>query len=120
MIRPEYYGKYGELEAARYLQKHGYRLYDVNYRCRFGEIDLVCTKGRYLVFVEVKTRSDGAIARPAEFVDRFKQERMIRTAMLFLAQNPTKKQPRFDVVEVFLQKDGIKSIKHLENAFTLV
>ena len=36
MIRPEYYGKYGELEAARYLQKQGYKLYDVNYRCRFG------------------------------------------------------------------------------------
>lgn len=33
MIRPEYYGKYGELEAARYLQKQGYKLYDVNYRC---------------------------------------------------------------------------------------
>ena len=54
MIRPEYYGKYGELEAARYLQKQGYKLYDVNYRCRFGEIDLICTKGQYLVFVEVK------------------------------------------------------------------
>ena len=53
MIRPEYYGKYGELEAARYLQKQGYKLYDVNYRCRFGEIDLICTKGQYLVFVEV-------------------------------------------------------------------
>lgn len=66
MIRPEYYGKYGELEAARYLQKQGYKLYDVNFRCRFGEIDLICTKGRYLVFVEVKTRSQGAIADPAD------------------------------------------------------
>ena len=114
MIRPEYYGKYGELEAARYLQKQGYKLYDVNYRCRFGEIDLICTKGQYLVFVEVKTRSQGAIA------DQYKQERIIQTAKLFLAQNPTKKQPRFDVIEVFLQKDGTKSVKHLENAFTLV
>ena len=109
MIRPEYYGKYGELEAARYLQKQGY-----------GEIDLICTKGQYLVFVEVKTRSQGAIADPAEFVDRYKQERIIQTAKLFLAQNPTKKQPRFDVIEVFLQKDGTKSVKHLENAFALV
>ena len=120
MIRPEYYGKYGELEAARYLQKQGYKLYDVNYRCRFAEIDLICTKGRYLVFVEVKTRSQGAIADPAEFVDQYKQERIIQTAKLFLAQNPTKKQPRFDVIEVFLQKDGTKSVKHLENAFALV
>ncbi len=120
MIRPEYYGKYGELEAARYLQKQGYKLYDVNYRCRFGEIDLICTKGQYLVFVEVKTRSQGAIADPAEFVDQYKQARIIQTAKLFLAQNPTKKQPRFDVIEVFLQMDGTKSIKHLENAFALV
>ena len=120
MIRPEYYGKYGELEAARYLQKQGYKLYDVNYRCRFGEIALICTKGQYLVFVEVKTRSQGAIADPAEFVDQYKQARIIQTDKLFLAQNPTKKQPRFDVIEVFLQKDGTKSIKHLENAFALV
>ena len=92
----------------------------MNYRCRFGEIDLICTKGQYLVFVEVKTRSQGAIADPAEFVDQYKQARIIQTAKLFLAQNPTKKQPRFDVIEVFLQKDGTKSIKHLENAFALV
>ena len=102
------------------MRKKRYLLVACNYRCRFGEIDLICTKGQYLVFVEVKTRSQGAIADPAEFVDQYKQERIIQTAKLFLAQNPTKKQPRFDVIEVFLQKDGTKSIKHLENAFALV
>lgn len=64
MIRPEYYGKYGELEAARYLQKQGYKLYDVNYRCRFGEIDLICTKGQYLVFVEDQNPQSGCHCRP--------------------------------------------------------
>lgn len=93
MIRPEYYGKYGELEAARYLQKQGYKLFDVNYHCRFGEIDLICTKGRYLVFVEVKTRSQGAIADPAEFVDRYKQERIIQTAKLFWPKIQRKSSP---------------------------
>ena len=113
-------GTFYEKQAARYLESRGYEILWHSYRCRFGEIDLICTKGQYLVFVEVKTRSQGAIADPAEFVDQYKQERIIQTAKLFLAQNPTEKQPRFDVIEVFLQKDGTKSIKHLENAFALV
>ena len=73
MIRPEYYGKYGELEAARYLQKQGYKLYDVNYRCRFGEIDLVARDGAYLVFVEVKYRSGRAMGEGSCAVDARKQ-----------------------------------------------
>ena len=113
-------GMQGEALVARYLRERGYQLAAHGYRSRYGEIDLIAWDGDVLCFVEVKTRSQGAIADPAEFVDRYKQERIIQTAKLFLAQNPTKKQPRFDVIEVFLQKDGTKSVKHLENAFTLV
>ena len=49
---------YEEL-AAVCLQKKGYRIIERNYRCRQGEVDLVCRHGRYLVFVEVKYRSTG-------------------------------------------------------------
>lgn len=120
MIQKDYVGKYGEIAAANYLRRHHYKLYDVNYRSRFGEIDLIMTKGRYIVFIEVKTRSENSIAEPAEFVDAAKQQKMIQTARCFLSQSKTNFQPRFDVVEVFFENGSIKSVKHLENAFTLL
>ena len=46
MIKQEYIGKYGEMAAVNYLRKKHYKLYDVNFRCRFGEIDAVMTKGK--------------------------------------------------------------------------
>lgn len=120
MVKKEYIGKYGEIAAVNYLRKKRYKLYDVNFRCRFGEIDAVMTKGKYIVFVEVKSRSSGSLASPAEFVDFSKQQKLIKTAEYFLSVNDIKLQPRFDVVEVFFEKGEIKSIKHLENAFTLL
>ena len=119
MIRPEYYGKYGELEAARYLQKQGYKLYDVNYRCRFGEIDLICTKGQYLVFVEVKTRSSEAYGTPAEAVTASKQQLIARggLAWLKLLGNP-EIHFRFDIAEVRIT--GRKAeVNVIKNAFVL-
>ena len=112
-------GKLAELKACEYLRKKRYKLVDVNYSTRFGEIDLIMTKGKYLCFIEVKMRGSGSIASPAEFVDEAKQEKMAKTAALYLQKNPTQLQPRFDVVEVITENDRIKSIKHLENAFEL-
>ncbi len=109
-------GMEGEDAARRYLEKKGYRVVSANYRTRFGEIDIIARTAQYIVFVEVKTRSTGAIARPMEFVDAPKQKRIQKTAMLYLAGHPTGLQPRFDVVEVFLEGDQTK-IRHLENAF---
>ena len=69
---------YEEL-AAVYLQKKGYRVLERNYRCRQGEVDLICTQGPCLVFVEVKYRTDGRMGGPLEAVDKRKQ-RCIRQA----------------------------------------
>ena len=109
-------GEAGEAAARRYLEKKGYCVVSTNYRSRFGEIDIIATTPQYIVFVEVKTRSAGAIARPMEFVDGPKRRRIQKTAMLYLASYPTALQPRFDVIEVMV--DGKRSkINHLENAF---
>ena len=112
-------GKLAELKACEYLQKKRYKLLDVNYSSRFGEIDLIMKKRGYICFIEVKMRSAKSIASPSEFVDISKQEKIAKTAALYLQKNPTKLQPRFDVVEVFTENGEIKSIKHLENAFQL-
>ena len=110
-------GKKGEDIACEYLKKLGWHIIERNYHySRYAEIDIVAKEHDTLVFVEVKTRSAGAIARPMEFVDGPKRRRIQKTAMLYLASHPTALQPRFDVIEVMV--DGKRSkIRHLENAF---
>ena len=113
-------GVFGEHIAARHLRKNGYSLIAANYRSRFGEIDIIAQKGPYIVFVEVKTRSEHFLALPRESVTFDKQERIQKTAMLFLAQNQTELQPRFDVLEIVLggkNKNKVIKLEHIENAF---
>ncbi|MBQ7740140.1 MAG: YraN family protein [Eubacterium sp.] len=118
-------GMLAEREAARYFLKQKYVLVSHNYSSRFGEIDLIFkkknrfSKNGYIVFVEVKMRDVDSIAQPKEFVDASKQQKIIMTAKDYLMKNPTSYQPRFDVAEVFYENNSIKSINHLENAFTL-
>lgn len=114
------YGKIAELKAAIYLRKKGYAVLEHNFRSRFGEIDIVAENGEYLVFVEVKMRNENSIASPREFVDRRKQQRIIATAGYYLNNSSYNLQPRFDVIEVYMKNNKYKSIKHLENAFSLV
>lgn len=113
-------GRWGELKAAEYLGKRGYRLLAAGWHCRFGEVDLILQKGEYLVFAEVKLRKNADFAQAREFVDRHKQQRLLRCAQLYLAGNPTSLQPRFDVVEVYapqgMQTPAPKII-HVEDAF---
>ena len=118
--RPIITGAWGERLAAEYLANKRYKLVAANYRCRFGELDLVVRNRTYLVFVEVKLRKNAAFAMAREYVDVHKQEKLRTTASLFLSQNPTKLQPRFDVIEIYAP-DGIETahpeIIHLEDAF---
>lgn len=94
-------GRWGEAAAADYLRRQGCTIVASGWACRFGEIDLVAEDGKFLAFVEVKLRRSDRYGRAGEFVDRRKQERLRTTAELYLAQTPTRLQPRFDVVEIY-------------------
>lgn len=113
-------GRWGEGIAAEYLRKKRYTIVAANYRCRFGEIDLIAENRQFLVFVEVKLRKSAAFAEAMEFVDRRKQERLKETAAIYLSQNETQKQPRFDVIEIYAP-EGTQTRKptvhHWEDAF---
>lgn len=114
-------GRWGESLAANYLRKKGYRLIGTNYRCRMGEIDLIAENRKYLIFVEVKLRKNADFAEAREFVDRRKQERIKRTAELFLStREGTEKYVRFDIIEIYAP-DGMATkkpaLRHWEDAF---
>ena len=93
-------GPWGEEKAAEYLRRKGYTVEAANYRCRLGEIDLIVRRAGVVAFVEVKLRADDRFAEAREFVDRRKQERLRAAAQMYLSENPTALQPRFDVVEI--------------------
>lgn len=113
-------GAWGEAKAAEYLRGKRYTLVAAGYYCKFGEIDLIVKNRHYLVFVEVKLRKNGNFAKPLEYVDRRKQEKLRLTASMYLAENPTKLQPRFDVIEIYAPQGVFTAdpeIYHLEDAF---
>ena len=113
-------GLFGEAETAKYLRKKGYTLLAHSYRCRFGEIDLIAEKGGVLCFVEVKLRSSAGHGLPREFVDGRKQEKLRRTAEMYLAQKGLDIPARFDVAEVYIEQKDVPLLKefhYIENAF---
>lgn len=113
-------GSWGESVAAAYLRKKHYKLLSTNYRCRYGEIDLIVSDKKYLVFVEVKLRKTDNFAAAMEHVDYRKQQRIRTTAAFFLSEYRTELQPRFDVIEIYAP-DGLSTpkpvIHHMEDAF---
>lgn len=120
MARNDLLGPWGETLAAEYLRRRHYEIVACNYRCRFGEIDLIAQNGRYLAFVEVKLRASDRFAEAKEFVDARKQERIRSTALFYLAAHETQLQPRFDVAEIYAP-DGTATkkpvISYTEDAF---
>ena len=121
MARNNLTGAWGESIAAQYLIKKKFQIIATNFQCRFGEIDLIVANKKYLVFVEVKLRKTNKFAAAAEFVDHYKQNRLRSTAAYYLSENPTKLQPRFDVIEIYAP-EGCQTmqpnINHLEDAFS--
>lgn len=115
-------GAFGEDAACRWLRRHGYRILERNFSCRFGEVDIIARKGKYLAFVEVKMRKNADHGAAREFVTSAKQNRLIQTAEYWLMKTPTELQPRFDVVEVYAPEGTATrkpEIHHLEDAFQL-
>ena len=110
-------GRWGEQAAADYLKKKKDKIVGMNYACRVGEIDVIAENRDYIVFVEVKQRKNADFAEAKEFVTAAKQQRVIMTAQLWLQSNPTEKQPRFDVIEVYGENGASEKINHIENAF---
>ena len=102
--------------AAEYLKSLGYLIVETNFRCRQGEVDLIARDGEYLVFVEVKYRTDGRAGEPEEAVTPAKSRTIIKVARFYLYCHrlPETTKCRFDVVAI--KGDKVRVIK---NAFGL-
>ena len=78
-------GRLGEQLTAEYLEEKGYEIVERNFKCRFGEIDVIAQNDRYLAFVEVKTRSADGLSHPFEAITPSKRAKVIKTAQYYLS-----------------------------------
>ena len=114
-------GKAGEEAAVQYLRRCGYRILERNYRCRFGEIDLIARDGNTLAFIEVKTRRSQRFGPAASAVTLQKQRHLTKVSQLYLTQMGNAHELcRFDVVtiEMDAQTPRIELIKDAFQAAT--
>jgi putative endonuclease len=110
-------GETGESLAAAYLARNGYQIVARNYRCCFGEIDIVAREGKTLVFIEVKSRRSEAYGDPQLAVGPAKQKKISRIALHYLSQANLPPSPaRFDVVAVKFLPEGTR-VELIRNAF---
>ncbi len=117
-------GRAGESIACDYLIKNGFSIARKNYTVRGGEIDIIAEDEKYIIFVEVKTRSAGhsieKYGRGASAVNLKKREHFLFTAKKYLRDFPSDKKPRIDVIEIKLEhfdKCVAAKISHYPNAF---
>jgi len=107
-------GREGERKAEKFLRKKGYQIIAKNYRTPVGEIDIIAQKNEVLVFIEVKKRSSSKFGTGAEAVTAQKQNKIIRSAQLYMKKYcEGEANCRFDVISI-----DAKHIRHIENAFT--
>jgi len=109
-------GRAGEDVAARHLRDAGYRILERNWRCRFGEIDLIAGRGELTVFVEVKTRSTVDYGHPFEAITFRKLARLRRLVAEWCAQHTERsaRAIRVDAIAVIGGHGERPRVEHLE------
>ena len=108
------FGIIGEKIAQDYLRKKGYEILETNFYTKRGEIDIIAQKDNYIIFTEVKTRTNLNYGTPAMAVNSNKKKHIKFVAKLFLALNRMKEHEiRFDVIEVLIM-DGKCNINHID------
>ena len=106
-------GHAAESRAEAFLKAHGLTLVARNWRCRFGELDLVMQDGATLVFVEVRLRSRSDFGGAAASVTSGKQKKLLASARQYLSALKTLPPCRFDVVAL----DSDAAPQWIRNAF---
>ena len=127
--RKQMVGSLGEDAAVEFLRKNGYTIKERNLHLSHNELDIVAEDKDYIVFFEVKTRSysnDDLLSdygTPGTAVDKKKRSDTIKASRVYLSKHSTKKQPRIDVIEVYLNQSAditdssVVKINHIRNAF---
>ena len=114
-------GNYGETLSRDFLINNGYNILDMNYRNRYGEIDIICRKNNLIIFCEVKSRYTNSFGNPIESVTYYKQKQIIKLSQIYLLYKRSYNyNVRYDIIEViFNNKNASFKVNHIKDAFRL-
>lgn len=112
------FGKYGERHAEEYLRKKNYIILGTNFRWGKNEIDIIALDGRFLVFVEVKTRHSAWAGDPETAVTKEKQRSIVRAANGYIQKFNRMEEARFDIVSILVGNETTPQITHIIDAFS--
>ena len=110
-------GQTGEDKAVSYLKESGYKIRHRNWRSGKKEVDIVAENKDFVVFVEVKTRTEGFLEKLSEAVSREKQRLMIFAAEGYIQRYNISKESRFDIITVIVKGQTFEIEQHIEDAF---
>jgi len=112
------FGKWGEQKAAAFLESRGLEVVAYNWRCLYGEIDLVARNENQLIFVEVKTRKNDQYGLPENAITPKKKGHLVRSAMEYINRYAVTCEWRIDIVSIQRLADSNYEIEWFENAIT--
>ncbi|MEW6182579.1 MAG: YraN family protein [Bacillota bacterium] len=113
-------GEFAEKLAADLLRRKGYRIVVQNYRCRYGEIDIIALDGQTLVFIEVRAKGSTGFGKPQESIGYQKRKKLREVARYYLTSEVQKGSScRFDAVAVQFETGSLKvrELEHIVDAF---
>lgn len=109
------FGDWGEKTAAKYLTNKGYKIIEVNFRCKVGELDIIAIYEGVIIFVEVKTRNNMNYGLPCESITRTKLKHLYKTIKFYTMINDLMdRELRLDIIEI-LMLNGRGYINHIED-----
>lgn len=113
-------GERGERAARQYLERRGFEIVDMNWRCPYGEADIIAIEDGVLAFIEVKTRADEEMGFPEDAVTKEKRARYEKIAASYLMDHDHGDMPvRFDVISITMIASDRAFLRHHRNAFGL-
>ena len=112
-------GSFGEALARDYLISKGYKILNMNFRNKFGEIDIICKKNNLLIFCEIKSRYSNSFGSPIESITCYKQKQIIKLSELYLISKKYYNfNVRYDIIEVIFNTITSSHIlNHVQDAF---
>ena len=112
-------GSFGEALARDYLISKGYKILNMNFRNKFGEIDIICKKNNLLIFCEIKSTYSNSFGSPIESITCYKQKQIIKLSELYLISKKYYNfNVRYDIIEVIFNTiTSSHIINHVQDAF---
>lgn len=109
------FGKKGEDLAFNFFLSRGYQVLETNWRKGKYEVDLIVTKGEFIVFIEVKHRKSGEFGEAPDFVSNAQQKRIMNAAHDYITEKDIDLEARFDIIAIIQEPEP--RIEHIEEAF---